>query len=1222
MHGGQAEQGRNALGALLAERARRQPQRLAYQFLPDACDPAAGGALPGLDYAGLHRRAQAVVRALRGVARGGGAAPPRVLIGCPPGLDFVVALFGCLQAGAVAVPMPAPQRRDDPARWPRVVADAAPAAILTVGALVPALRKLLVARDAPALVEVDALGEADGEPLAAAAPQAPALLQYTSGSTRTPRGVVVSHANLAHNLGCIERLFGHDEHSRGLVWLPPYHDMGLVGGLLQPLYAGFPVTLMSPQSFLQRPLRWLQAIAALRISSSGGPDFAYAHAARRAAQAAEADLRGLDLSCWRVAFVGAEPVRAATLARFAEAFGRCGFDAAAFLPCYGLAESTLLVAGAHGRPRTLRLQRDALAQRRVQPLAAQAQGGLTLVGCGAAVGAEVVVVDGAQRPVAAGEVGELWLHGPSVGTGYWGDRSDGGDGGGGGDGPDGGGAVFGARLPGDARRFLRSGDLGFVHDGALYLTGRLRDLIILRGRNVAPQDLEHCAAGAHPALAAGGCAAFTVERDGHEDGAALVLAAELDRAQRHRLDADAVFAALRAALQREHGVQAAAIVLVRPQSLPRTPSGKLRRHRCAHDWQHGTLAEVARWNLPALRPGADAEPLLQWLRDYAEQHLDARLMDERRSLSPALVLDFGNRGLLGLQVPARWGGPGLSHAGFLRVVEQLAAIDATLGLFVGLNNVLGLRPLLRYGSDAQRERWLPQLAAGRVLAAFALTEPGAGSNPNALRASALPHGGGWLLQGRKWWSGSAAWAGLTHVFVREHDAGGRALGISAFALPRGRAGLRQGAEALTFGMRAMVQNAVHLDGVPVSDDDRLGAPGQGLAIAQDAMGYGRLTIAAACVGGMQRCAQLMLRYASRRQVAGGRLLEQPALRARLEEITCGITLLRALVGRLAATLDGGADVADEALAACKVLAPELYWQAVDALMQALGGRGYMEPSGVPQMLRDARVLRIFEGPTEALAAHLGACLRRRPQPLLELARGTPAAAALQGLADAAAARPTRAVEFGAAAAWGLAWSALDAGDAATQRWARQRFDAARAHALRDGEPAAADALAQRVAGYAAAIGDLEIGGIGEERTLDPLLRREEPAAPIVPAASAAPAAAAPAGAAASAPAAAAIETWLADWLAARLGIAAQRIDRDAAIAELGVDSLLAVELVEALEQAFAPRRPLDATLAWSHPSLRALAAHVAGEAVPAPAADALSDAELAAALADELAAGR
>ncbi|MEF7613130.1 AMP-binding protein [Aquincola sp. MAHUQ-54] len=1256
---------RAGLAALLAWRARHQADRLAYEFLPDGTGPLNDAALASLTYAGLQRRAAAVANALRPAAPFGlpagaaddGNAAPRAVLAFSPGLDFVAALFGCLRAGAIAVPMPTPHRRDDPARWLQVLADAAPAAVLTTSALEPAVQALMAHAPAgtrrPEVIAVDSLDAAVADEAAAPSDLAahahhPALLQYTSGSTRRPRGVVVTHGNLAHNLAQIEALFGHGPGSRGLVWLPPYHDMGLVGGILQPLYSGFPVTLMSPQAFLQRPLRWLEAVSHVRATTSGGPDFAYAHAARRAVGA---DLQGLDLSSWQVAFVGAEPVRAATLARFAETFGPHGFRPEAFLPCYGLAESTLLVAGGTGRPRTLTVDRDALAEHRVVPLqaTAAADGGAgrqaMLVGCGAPIGTTLAVVDAETgTPLPDGQVGELWLRGDSVARGYWQAAPEDQ-------------ALFDARLPGAATeppRYLRTGDLGFLHDGALYVTGRLRDLVIVRGRNHAPQDLEDSAERSHSALAVGGIAALTATPPAQTaDEPGLVLVAEVDRSARHGLDAEAAIAAIRAALSREHGVQAAAIVLVRPQSLPRTPSGKLQRHRCAQGWREGTLAEVARWCLPGwsgTRPGDDAAPYLAWLRDYAEHHLDTRLMDERRSLSPAVVLDFGNRGLLGLQVPAQWGGPGLSHAGFLRVVEQLAAIDATLGLFVGLNNVLGVRPLLRHGTPAQQAEWLPQLASGRVLAAFALTEPGAGSHPHAMRASAHPAADGWRLQGHKLWSGAAAWAGLLNVFVREHDAEGRPAGISAFVLPRGRPGLRQGAEALTMGMRAMVQNAVHLEGVPVTQADRLGRAGEGMAVAQDAMSYGRLTIAAACVGGMKRCAQLIVRYAGRRHVAGGRLLDQPATLARLGELTAAIALLQALVDRLAAQLDAGRPVPEEAYAACKVLAPELYWQAVDGLMQMLGGRGYIESNGVPQMLRDARVLRIFEGPTEALAAHLGACLLRQPRPLLQFAGEGEAGDALRSLAHAGAATAGRQVELGEAAAWAMAWSALhDATDAATSKaaalaWTRARFDAARARALRDPaqEPWRADAamFAERVAAYADAIGDVDVHGIGEDHAPDALLRRDGAAG----GAAAGSARATPAAAHPAAPppgTAFGIERWLVDWLSVRLGVRAGAIDSAAPMADLGVDSVLAVELVQALEQAFAVREPLDATLAWSHPTLQALAAHVAALSAPAGAAapnatpparadvgdtagsaalDTLTDDELARALAAELAA--
>lgn len=1264
---------RAALGALLAWRARHQGARLAYQWLPDEGGAAAAGDGPALTYAGLQGRVQAAIEALRSLSPPpdeGGAQPPRVLIGCPPGLDFVVAVFACLQAGWVAVPMPAPQPRDR-ARWQQVLADARPQAVFTRRADVPVLRAWLAAlpamRPAPALLPLDDLtAPAEGpwledEP-AQPAPDAPALLQYTSGSTRTPRGVVVSHANLAHNLAQIETLFGHDASSRGLVWLPPFHDMGLIGGLLAPMFSGFPVSLMSPTAFVQRPQRWLQAISALRASTSGGPNFAYEHCLRLGGDALAA---GLDLSCWRVAFVGAEPVRPATLRRFEQALAPAGFNPAAWLPCYGLAESTLLVSGAHGRPCSRTLDSAGLAQRRAEA-AVPGRPATELCGCGAPQGVDLRVVDADRlQPLPDGQVGELWLRGPSVAAGVW--QAD---------------AAranpFDARLPADPQPWLRSGDLGFVQDGEVFVTGRLRDLVVLRGANHAPQDLEHSAEEAAPALQRGGVAAFTApDADGQP---MLVLVAEVERQARHGLDAAALQATLRAALVRDHGLAPGALALVRPLSLARTPSGKLQRHRIAAAWAAGELALLPGSDgVPAPKPpavstaaapaasaasatapaaavaaspaaastaapaallaGADAEPLLAWLRDYASRHLDTRLMDERRSLNPGVVLDFGNRGLLGLLVPPRWGGPGLSQAGFLRVIGQLAAIDATLGLFVGLNNVLGVLPLLQ-APTALQDQWLPQLAGGRVLAAFALSEAGAGSNPQALAAQAVPApAGGWRLDGEKWWSGSAAWAGLTHVFVREFDAGGQALGISAFVLPRGRAGLEQGPEALTMGMRAMVQNRVRLRQVLVGDADRLGPPGAGMTLAQAAMNQGRLTIAAACIGGMQRCAQLMMRYAARRTVAGGRLLALPATRLRLGEVDAGIRLLQALVATLAARLDAGQPVPEAAYAVCKVLAPELFWQAADGLMQLLGGRGYMEPNTVPQLLRDARVLRIFEGPTETLAAHLGAQLRHRPQALLHelqaLLPGADAdadadvagAAALDRLPALAARSPAeRSVELGEALAWTLATALLqarrdvvgagdagdadDTGDGAALAWAQHRRDAAQALALRPADRWCGDAaaLADQVQRHTADIGDLGIGtgAAGEDLQADPLLQPQTPAAgpatrpawtpttSSTASASADPATSA-AGRTPPAPAsidAAEVEHWLRHWLAPRLGLAPAALDATQALAELGVDSVLAVELVQALEQHFALQDRLDPTLAWNHPTLQALAAHV------------------------------
>ena len=359
------------------------------------------------------------------------------------------------------------------------------------------------------------------------------------------------------------------------------------------------------------------------------------------------------------------------------------------------------------------------------------------------------------------------------------------------------------------------------------------------------------------------------------------------------------------------------------------------------------------------------------MRNYAEENINSQLIDERRSIPPYIVLDFGNKGLLGMQVPQEYGGLGLNNYQTMQILEQLGAIDTTLCLFVGLNNILGIRPILNYGSEELKEL-LPILATGRELAAFAITEKGAGSNPQAIISRAIATSeNAWNIQEAKIWSGSAAWAGVTNVFMQHRDINGKQKGISAFAVRRGTPGLRQGKEALTMGMRGMVKNTVYFDDVPVTSRELLGKAGKGMEVAQDAMMYGRVAIASSCLGGMKRCAQLMLRYTNRRQVSTGRLLDNPVILTRLGSLTAQITAVECLVTQTAQLLDKNVTIPVELYTACKTSAPEFYWQAADDLVQFLGGRGYIETNLAPQILRDARVLRIFEGSTETLNMFLG-----------------------------------------------------------------------------------------------------------------------------------------------------------------------------------------------------------------------------------------------------------
>ncbi|MGK7879519.1 MAG: acyl-CoA dehydrogenase family protein [Crocosphaera sp.] len=370
--------------------------------------------------------------------------------------------------------------------------------------------------------------------------------------------------------------------------------------------------------------------------------------------------------------------------------------------------------------------------------------------------------------------------------------------------------------------------------------------------------------------------------------------------------------------------------------------------------------------------GKRTKELIEWLRDYAQRRINSRLMDERRCITPNIVLDFGKQGLLGMIVPESQGVLGLTYHDILKIIEQCASIELNLAVFVGLNNILGIYPILSHGTTEQKRKYLSFLAQGRELAAFALTEPGAGSNPRGIKTQAIPDGkGGWLLSGTKIWSGSASWSSVINVFAQVFDEQGKSLGVTAFAIPENAKGLKQGHEFLTMGMRGMVQNAIHFDQVPVSPENILGEIGNGFEVGQDAMRLGRLAISALCVGGMKRCAQLMLRYASRRSLGIDKLIDKPITLERLSDLTAAIGAVECLVKTISQWLDQDIPVPEEAFLTAKIIAPELMWQAADQLIQLLGGRGYIESNIAPQILRDARVIRIFEGPTETLQARLG-----------------------------------------------------------------------------------------------------------------------------------------------------------------------------------------------------------------------------------------------------------
>jgi len=612
--------GPTTLVELLRHRATHQASDRAFTYLLDGESEERS-----LTYGELDAQARRVAAWLQSA----GAVGERVLLLYPSGLEYIAALFGCFYAGAVAVPAYPPRMNRTLERLQAIVEDAEPRFALTTTPLlgrieqhgrggatrVPQFEALRWLTTDQQGAEGSAWQEpaADGDTLA--------ILQYTSGSTGTPKGVMLTHANLLHNSALIAHAFEHTRSGTGVFWLPGYHDMGLVGGILQPVYVGRPNVLMSPLAFLQRPLRWLQAISRYGATTSGGPNFAYELCLRKVADEA---LPSLDLSRWQVAFNGAEPVRAETLEAFAQRFGRCGFRREAFYPCYGLAEATLLAAGGYvsAAPIIRHVDRAAIQQGRVVDLETakgQANRGKEtsplvrpVVGCGHSLpDQDLTIVNPAKRTRCSDdEVGEIWLRGPSVAQGYWRRPAETRE-------------TFEACLADSAEGpYLRTGDLGFLREGELFVTGRIKDVIIVHGQNHDPHDIERSVAESHPALRGMSGAAFLLEEEGHQ---CLIVLQEIRRSRRR--EADEAIMAIRRHVPSEHGIAPAEIVLVRPGAIAKTTSGKIQRHVCQRAFVKGRLPIVARWKDAqtgsAVRNGKPAPLNQHALNGHARCHDDS-----------------------------------------------------------------------------------------------------------------------------------------------------------------------------------------------------------------------------------------------------------------------------------------------------------------------------------------------------------------------------------------------------------------------------------------------------------------------------------------------------------------------------------------------------------------------------------------------------------------------
>ncbi|ELP53462.1 AMP-binding enzyme family protein [Microcystis aeruginosa TAIHU98] len=563
---------------ILSHRALQQAEQTAYIFLANGETETAR-----LTYQQLDQKAKALAAQLQLQMSPG----ERALLLYPSGEEFIIAFFACLYAGVIAVPVYPPRRNQKLSRLRAITRDAQAKLALTTTSLLSTIEEKFSSD--PELVTVPCLAtnnipdeQAENWQKLNLSLEDIAFLQYTSGSTGMPKGVMVSHKNLLHNEKLIASAFGHTTETIVVGWLPLFHDMGLIGNVLQPIYVGFPSVIMPPEAFIQKPLRWLQAISRYKATSSGGPNFAYELCASKIKPQ---ERENLDLSCWDVAFNGAEPVRAITLEKFANTFADSGFEREAFYPCYGMAETTLFVSGGikSQSPVIEAVDKLALLENSAVTINCQHPNAQLLVGCGHAWLSEKIVIVNPESLTECrdGEIGEIWVSSDSVAQGYWnrpGQTEE----------------TFKAYLADtQVGPFLRTGDLGFLLAGELFITGRLKDLIIVQGRNHYPQDIEATVEKSHLGLRQGCGAVFSVEIAGQER---LVVVQEVERSYLRKLDSPAVIEQIIRSVAEEHQLDVYAVALLKTASIPKTSSGKIQRIACRTAFLAGTLDVIGDWS--------------------------------------------------------------------------------------------------------------------------------------------------------------------------------------------------------------------------------------------------------------------------------------------------------------------------------------------------------------------------------------------------------------------------------------------------------------------------------------------------------------------------------------------------------------------------------------------------------------------------------------------------